>query len=823
MGGMASRWLAAALTAATAITLGTVYLRRHTGEHTRTYRIGFEQSPPRQMVDAQGRPYGPNIDILREAARRAQVKLEWVHVPAGPDRGLSEGLVDFWPLLNQLPERSRFHFTKPYAGLTFRLISKDHQRPLDAIMEGARVVGIGAPLAGRVARLYLPQAHFEQFASVPAMVEAVCTDAVFAAVISESITEVSLFRKPEGCELRMSPLPGGRLWSGIASSPKHPDAARVADLLRKEIGTMVQDGTFSTITLKWYGYPTSEAGMVESLTTADRQTQLRNIWLTVVTGAGVLLLWMALRLRTAGRAAQRATAAKSEFLANMSHEIRTPMNGILGMTELTLSGPCSPEQQENLGMVKSSAESLLAILNDILDFSKMEAGRMDLDPIEFHLRDCLDEAMKVLALQAHEKGVELACRVPPELPDTFVGDPSRLRQVVVNLVGNALKFTEHGEVKLEVALEEQQEKSVLLRCSVTDTGIGIAREKQRTVFGIFTQADGSITRKFGGTGLGLAISSQLVKLMGGRIWVESELGKGSTFHFTVRLGCWEPTGEIRPVKLDGMPVLVVDDNATNRRILEEVLRHWGMIPVMACGGSEALLLVERAVVEGTTFSLVLLDVQMPGMGGYELAEQLRAIWGATPAPIVLLSSSGEQLGEARRRELGIARCLVKPVKQSSLLETIEYVLGRTHIPAAEPGGSVGPARDTVALRVLLAEDNLVNQKLVTRLLERRGHSVTVAANGRLAVQAVNRDHYDVILMDVQMPEMGGFEATAIIRDMERREGAHTPIVALTANAMKGDSERCLSAGMDAYLSKPIRTNELFDVIESLRKVEAAQP
>jgi two-component system, sensor histidine kinase and response regulator len=419
--------------------------------------------------------------------------------------------------------------------------------------------------------------------------------------------------------------------------------------------------------------------------------------------------------------------------------------------------------------------------------------------------------------------VELACRVPPELPDTFVGDPSRLRQVVVNLVGNALKFTEHGEVKLEVALEEQQEESVLLRCSVTDTGIGIAREKQRTVFGIFTQADGSITRKFGGTGLGLAISSQLVKLMGGRIWVESELGKGSTFHFTARLGRWQPAREVRPVKLDGTPVLVVDDNATNRRILEEVLRHWGMIPVMACGGSEALLLIERAVEEGTRFSLVLLDVQMPGMDGYELAEQLRAIWGAAPTPIVLLSSSGEQLGEARRRELGIARCLVKPVKQSSLLETIEYVLGRTHTPAAEPGGSVGPARDPAPLRVLLAEDNVVNQKLVTRLLERRGHSVTVAANGRLAVQAVNRDHYDVILMDVQMPEMGGFEATAIIREKERGEGVRTPIVALTANAMKGDSERCLSAGMDAYLSKPIRTNELFDVIESLRKVETAQP
>jgi two-component system sensor histidine kinase/response regulator len=465
----------------------------------------------------------------------------------------------------------------------------------------------------------------------------------------------------------------------------------------------------------------------------------------------------------------------------------------------------------------------LAILNDILDFSKIEAGKMELDPIEFHLRDCLDEAVKILALHAHQKGVELAYRVPPELPDTFVGDPVRLRQIIVNLTGNALKFTEQGEVNLEVAVQEQQEDSVLLRCSVTDTGIGIAADKQQTIFGTFTQADGSITRKFGGTGLGLAISSQLVKLMGGRIWLESELGRGSTFHFTVLLGRWQPKeGDVLPVKLDGVPVLVVDDNATNRRILQEVLRHWGMVPAMACDGPEALLLIERAAAAGNNFSLVLLDVKMPGMSGYELAERLTALGDAAAAPVVLLSSAGEQLGEARRRELGIARCLVKPVKQSTLLETIEYVLGRTNGLAAKEIETVDPARDPTPLRVLLAEDNLVNQKVVVRLLERRGHTVSVAANGHLAVQAFNRERYDVLLMDVQMPEMDGFEATAIIREMERTAGGRIPIVALTANAMKGDSERCLRAGMDAYLSKPVRPGELFDLIESFRKLEAPQ-
>jgi signal transduction histidine kinase/DNA-binding response OmpR family regulator len=817
-----SRRRAAIFAVAAALAIATVSVSRRPVEKSRTYRIGYEQSPPRQMIDAQGQPYGPNIDLLREAARRANVKVEWIHVLVGPDRGLSEGLVDIWPILNQLPERSRFHFTEPYGELNYWMISKGPERALDPSAVKGRLVGVSAGLAGRIGRASLPQAQFKMFANIPAMVEGVCNDTVFAAVIGESVSHVSLFHKPEGCELRMSPLSGARLWTGIGAARKNSDAARVADLLRKQIGTMVQDGTFSTINLKWYGYPTNEAGMIEALTAAHRQTERRGFWLAMVACVVVLLLWMALRMRISSRAAERATRAKSEFLANMSHEIRTPMNGILGMTELTLSGSCSPEQRENLGMVKSSAESLLAILNDILDFSKMEAGKMDLDPIEFHLRDCLDDAMKILALRAHEKGVELACRVPPELPDTFLGDAARLKQIIVNLVGNALKFTEHGEVRLEIALEEQDEASVVLRCSVTDTGIGIAAEKQQTVFDTFTQADGSITRKFGGTGLGLAISSQLVKLMGGRIWLESELGAGSTFHFTARLGRWQPEGDIHPVNLDGASVLVVDDNATNRRILEEVLRYWGMVPVMASSGPEALFLVERAAEAGNRFVIALLDVQMPGMSGYEVAERLRGVWGPELTPIVLLSSSGDQLGEARRREIGIARCLVKPVKQSSLLETIEYVLGRAP-SAAEPATVSVPVVDSAPLRILLAEDNVVNQRLVSKLLERRGHTVSVAANGRLAIQALSRDRYDLILMDVQMPDLDGFEATAIIRDKERTSGERIPIVALTANAMKGDSERCLNAGMDAYLSKPIRANELFQVVESFPKLETAQP
>jgi PAS domain S-box-containing protein len=520
--------------------------------------------------------------------------------------------------------------------------------------------------------------------------------------------------------------------------------------------------------------------------------------------------------------AKSASKAKSEFLAMMSHEIRTPLNGILGFSQLLVDDPALRNEHKDFATtIYSSGTALLSIINDILDFSKIEAGKMEIESIDFDLLSVVEGIGDVLGQKASEKGIELTCFVDAEVPTRLRGDPGRLRQMLINLAGNALKFTERGDVTVRARLTSETSNTAAIRFEVKDTGIGIPEDQKAVIFDRFTQVDGSTTRKYGGTGLGLAIVKRFVNMMGGEIGVDSEVGKGSTFHFTIEFPVQRvPTCKVSEpghIVVTGLPVLIADDNATSRSLLRALAIDWGMVPTVKNSGDAALEAMDQAKEAGHAFALAIIDARMPEMDGFGLVERIKRRTDLPQPTIIMLTSAGRVGDGARCRELGISGYLVKPVKKSDLWEAIMLALGRSP-KDGKPAELITQhsLRETRrSLKILVAEDSPVNLKLVVRLLEKRGHTTVTAANGKEALAAYEADTFDLILMDIQMPGMDGFEATAAIRGKEKSTGTHVPIVAMTAHAMKGDKERCLETGMDKYVSKPIRAGELFETIESV--------
>jgi PAS domain S-box-containing protein len=603
--------------------------------------------------------------------------------------------------------------------------------------------------------------------------------------------------------------------------------ARVIDF---ENRYRAKDGSYKV--LQWMSAPFTHQGLIYAVA---RDVTDRRAAEEALQQNTERLSHLVRELDVARQRAEQATVAKGEFLANMSHEIRTPMNAIIGMTDLTLQTRLTPQQREYLETARQSAEALMTVINDILDVSKIEARRLTLDRAPFRFRDTVEDSVKLLAPRADQKGLDLSCRIAPDVPDGLVGDAGRLRQVLLNLVGNAIKFTDEGEVAVNILVDQRRADDVWLRFTVRDTGIGIPEDKQWEIFGAFVQADASTTRRYGGTGLGLTISTQLVEMMDGRMWLDSEPGQGSQFHFVARFGIAGDAVEPIPAaanSLRSMRVLVVDDNETNRFILAEILASWQMEASAVESVAAALASLEQAADQGKPFQLLLTDALMPVDDGFSLAQKVARDDRLGKPKVILLTSAGAPAMKGRTASLFAAQ-LVKPVKQSDLLDAIVSASAapassrhkrgtRSASPASGTDTQRSPRRGDRPLRVLVAEDNPTNQTLVTALLTQKGHHVSVVGNGRLAADRAALEPFDIILMDIQMPEMGGLEATAAIRERERTAGGHVPIVALTARAMAGDREQCLAAGMDAYVSKPLRADELFATIDSQVAPAAAE-
>ncbi len=790
---------------------------------TPPFRVGYQYSPPHQYVSKDGKPAGPAVEIIAAAARRRGIPIEWVYTPEGPEPSLGSGKVDLWTVVGDLPERRKImYISDPWLANTVYMISLQSSgiaHPQD--VAGRLLVHGGSALDQRMAVRDFPASRILKAGSSVEGLQWLCEGRADAAMASANNIRLALSALPvcHNQKLHFFPLADGRINSGVGATLKRRGAKEAADALRDEINDLAMDGLFSSAYYQWSGDLNNDSMIIASMNETRRWNRFMAAGLAGLTLAFALLLLLAHHLRAARRSADEANAAKSRFLANMSHEIRTPMNGVIGMTELAMDTESREEQREYLEMARLSGNALLAIINDILDVSNMEAGKLTLDPIPFALRETVVHSLRAVAVSAYQKGLEVNCEIAPEIPAALVGDPDRLRQIIVNLTGNALKFTERGEVNLEVRALSC-DPAWTLQFTVRDTGIGIAKDRQAAVFGAFSQADNSTTRRYGGTGLGLTISRGLVKIMGGKMWLESEPGRGTAAHFTApfpaarvdHARALDPASDTpmaqTPAFTTDARVLLVDDNATARRILAAFCEHHGMAVTSASSGAEAVELAARQ-----EFDLLLLDLQMPETDGLDTLKQIRERVPGFAAKVIAFGVLGHTCSGARREAEGIAACLTKPFLHDDLLKTIREISAPSaiHQRFTEPFAAAEKA--AVELAILVAEDNSVNQALVRRVLMRRGHRVTIAGDGRAAVREFQNSAFDVILMDVQMPEMDGLTAAREIRALEsRQEMSRTPIIALTANAMSGDRATCLEAGMDGYVSKPIRTADLFAVI-----------